>query len=115
MLEGSVRKDGKQLRITAQLINAIDGTHLWSQTYDRELSGIFAVQEEIAKDVSQALSITLDVGEMSRAKGGTTNVDAYDKYLRARTLFNQLGPKELLQAAQMYREALALDPKFARA
>jgi TolB-like protein len=115
LLEGSVRKDGKQLRITAQLINAADGTHLWSQTYDRELSGIFALQEEIAKDVSQALSITLDVGEMSRAKGGTTNVDAYDKYLRARTLFNQLGPKELLQSTQLYREALALDPKFTRA
>ena len=115
LLEGSVRKDGKQLRITAQLINAIDGTHLWSQTYDRELSGIFAIQEEIAKDVSQALSITLDVGEMSRAKGGTNNVDAYDKYLQARTLFYRLGPKELDQSVQLYRKALALDPSFARA
>jgi TolB-like protein/Tfp pilus assembly protein PilF len=115
LLEGSVRKDGKQLRITAQLINAIDGTHIWSQTYDRELNGIFAVQEEIAKDVSQALSITLDVGEMSRAKGGTTNVEAYDLYLRARTLLRQLGPEELLQSIQLYREALALDPNFARA
>jgi TolB-like protein len=112
LLEGSVRKDGKQLRITAQLINAIDGTHMWSQTYDRELSGIFAVQEEIAKDVSQALSITLDVGEMSRARGGTTNVEAYDKYLRARKLYLQGGPKETVQAAQSFREALALDPNF---
>jgi TolB-like protein len=53
LLEGSVRKDGNHLRITAQLINAKDGLHIWSQTYDRELSGVFAVQEEIAKDVQR--------------------------------------------------------------
>ncbi len=115
LLEGSVRKSDKRLRVTAQLINAADGTHLWSQSYDRELTDVFAVQEEIAKAVAQALSITLDVGEMSHAKGGTTDVEAYDKYLRAQTLFYQLGPKELLQSAQLYREALALDPNFARA
>jgi TolB-like protein len=115
LLEGSVRKDGKQLRITAQLINAIDGTHLWSQTYDRELNGIFAVQEEIAKDVSQALSITLDVGEMSRAKGGTTDLDAYDKFLQATKLAETDGYANLHQAAQLFREAVALDPNFSRA
>jgi hypothetical protein len=81
-----VRKEGNHLRITAQLINAKDGTHIWSQTFDRELTGVFAVQEEIAMAVSGALSITLDVAEMSRQKGGTTNVEAYDKYLRARKL-----------------------------
>jgi TolB-like protein len=115
LLEGSVRKEGKQLRITAQLINAADGTHLWSQTYDRELSGIFALQEDIAKDVSQALSISLDVGEMSRARGGTTNVDAYDKYLQGQALWNLGGPEDVDRASQRYREALALDPTFARA
>ncbi len=113
LLEGSVRKDGKQLRITAELINAADGTDVWSRTYDRELSGVFAVQEEIAKDVSQALSITLDVGEMSRAKGGTTNLEAYDQYLRGRALRRQQGgSKDILQATQFYREAVALDAKF---
>jgi TolB-like protein/tetratricopeptide (TPR) repeat protein len=115
LLEGSVRKDGKQLRITVQLINAVDGTHLWSQTYDRELSRVFVVQEEIAKDVSQALSITLGVGEMSRDKGGTTNLDAYDKFLQATKLSEAEGYANLHQAAQLFREAVALDPNFSRA
>ena len=87
LLEGSIRKEGRQLRITAQLVNGKDGAHLWSQTYDRELSGVFALQEEIAKDVASALSIKLDVGETRRAKGGTTTVDAWDKYLQAAALF----------------------------
>jgi TolB-like protein len=115
LLEGSIRKDGNQLRITAQLINGKDGAHLWSQTYDRELSGIFALQEEIAKDVAKALSVTLDVGDLPRALGGTTNVEAYDKYLQAQSLFHQLGPRELQRALQLYREAVAQDPDFARA
>lgn len=115
ILEGSVRKNGNQLRITAQLILGKDGTHLWSETYDREMSDIFAVQKEIALAVASALSITLDVGAMSRAKGGTTNIEAYEKYLHARTLAYQLGPRELVQASQLYREALALDPDFALA
>ncbi len=116
ILEGSVRKDGNHLRITAQLINSKDGTHLWSQTFDRELSGVFAIQEEIAKSVSQALSIALDVGEMSRAKGGTTNLEAYDKFLRARELSRQRGGKnDILEAAGSYRAAVALDPNFVRA
>jgi TolB-like protein/tetratricopeptide (TPR) repeat protein len=115
LLEGSVRKSDKRLRVTAQLINATDGTHLWSKSYDRDLNDVFAVQEEIAMAVAGALSITLDIGDMSRAKGGTINVDAYDKYLHARTLFYRLGPTELEQSAQLYREALALDPNFARA
>ncbi len=116
ILEGSVRKDGNHLRITAQLINSKDGTHLWSQTFDRELSGVFAIQEEIAMAVSQALSITLDVGEMSRARGGTTNLEAYDKFLRARELRRQRGGKnDILAAADGYRAALAVDPNFVRA
>jgi TolB-like protein len=114
LLEGSVRKEGNHLRITAQLINAKDGTHLWSQTFDRELTGVFAVQEEIAMAVSGALSITLDVGEMSREKGGTTNVEAYDKYLRARKLYLGFGSKDTVQAAQTFRDALVLDPNFGR-
>ena len=114
LLEGSIRKDGNQLRITAQLIDSKDGAHLWSRTYDRELSGVFALQEEIAKDVARALSITLDIGEMSRAHGGTNSVEAYDKYLHA-TRADSFSPKELTQSSQFYREAVALDPAFARA
>jgi TolB-like protein len=116
LLEGSVRKSDKRLRVTAQLINAADGTHLWSHSYDSELTDVFAVQEDIARAVAQALSVTLDVGEMSRAKGGTTDVEAYDRYLQARTVANRgPGRQALLEGAQLYREALAIDPKFARA
>jgi TolB-like protein len=115
LLEGSVRKSDKRLRVTAQLINAADGTHLWSHSYDSELTDVFAVQEQIATEVARALSISLDVGEMSRAKGGTTNVDSYDKYLQGLELVRQLGPKQSLQAAELFREAVTLDPAFARA
>lgn len=115
LLEGSVRKDGPQLRITAQLINARTGVHMWSQTYDRKLESVFSVQEDIAKDVARALSIALDVGDMSRSRGGTNNLDAYDKYLRARDLYNQGGTANFQQSVQLYHEAVALDPNFARA
>jgi TolB-like protein len=115
LLEGSVRKDGAQLRITAQLIDATTGVHSWSHTYDRKLENVFSVQEDIAKDVAEALSIALDVGEMSRAKGGTNNLEAYDKYLRARDFYNQGGPANFLQSIQLGREAVALDPNFSRA
>jgi len=116
LLEGSVRKDGNHLRITAQLINAKDGIHLWSQTYDSELSDVFAVQEEIAKDVSGALSVKLNVGEMSRARGGTTNLAAYDQYLKAMAKRDRgTGEADLLNADQLFRDALAIDPTFGRA
>lgn len=114
LLEGSIRKDGNQLRITAQLINSKDGAHLWSQTYDRELKSVFAIQEEIAKDVAKALSIKLDVGDMTRAQGGTSNLEAYEKFLRAQTLQRKWGA-DVYEAAQLCREAIALDPAFWRA
>jgi tetratricopeptide (TPR) repeat protein len=114
-LEGSVRKDGAQLRITAQLINAATGDHILSRTYDRKLESVFTVQEDIAKDVAEALSIALDVGEMARAKGGTNNLEAYDKYLRARDVFNQGGPDNFKRSVALDHDAVALDPNFARA
>jgi TolB-like protein len=116
LLEGSVRKAGNQLRITAQLIDATVGSHLWSRTFDRTLNDVFAIQEEIAMAVSGAMSVSLDVGSMARTRGGTTNLEAYDKYLRARALDRQRGTRDdLVQAAQYYREAVALDPAFIRA
>jgi TolB-like protein len=116
LLEGSVRKAGNELRITAQLIDAAAGSHLWSRTFDRTLNDVFAIQEEIAMAVSGAMSVSLDVGAMARTRGGTTNLEAYDKYLRARSLDRQRGTSDdLVQAAQYYREAIAIDPAFIRA
>ena len=114
LLEGSVRKDGEQLRVTARLVRATDGSHRWSQTYDRSLSGVFAVQDEIAKDVARALSVTLDIGTLNRAQGGTTNVAAFDAYLRWREfrLSERRDTEEERRMAQGLREAVALDPGF---
>ena len=114
LLEGSVRKDGDQLRITAQLVRADDGTHLWSKTYARELRDLFAVQDDIARDVAQALSVKLDAVTLNRAQGGTTNIDAYDRFLRWRQLFltDQWGEDYERQRVQLAREAVAFDPEF---
>jgi TolB-like protein len=114
LLEGSVRKDGNQLRITTQLIRADDGTHVWSKTYARELRDVFAVQDEIARDVAQALSVKLDAVTLNRAQGGTTNIDAYDRYLRWRQIFlsDTADAEHYRQRVQMAREAVAFDPKF---
>jgi TolB-like protein len=111
LLEGSVRRAGDQLRITAQLIRADDGSHLWSKTYARELRDVFAVQEEISRDVALALSVKLDVVTFNREQGGTTSVEAYDRYLRWRSivmreLFDFEHDRERLQLA---REMVALD------
>ncbi len=115
LLEGSIRKDGDNLRITAQLVDGRDGANLWSKTYDRELKQVFAVQEEIARDVAQALSVRLDVGATSRATGGTTDIDAYDRYLQARSLSLGGGVESSRKAIRLLREAVVLDPDFSRA
>jgi TolB-like protein len=114
LLEGSVRKDGNQLRVTAQLVRANDGTHLWSKTYARELRDVFKMQDEIARDVAQALSVKLDAVTLNRAQGGTTNIDAYDRYLRWRQLFlsDKWDAEHERQRVQLAREAVAFDPKF---
>jgi TolB-like protein len=115
LLEGSVRRDGNTLRITAQLIDGRDGAHLWSGTYDRELRDVLSVQTEIAQDVAQRLSIRLDVGELARSRGGTANLDAYDAYLRAMQLRPLSGAENLRQRRVLLRSATELDPDFAAA
>ena len=115
ILEGSVRKAGNRLRITAQLIKCADHSHLWSQTYDRELDDVFAIQDDVARAVAEALKVTLGVGETTLAPGGTHNVEAYDLYLRALALGQQASHSVHQRVAEMMRRAVALDPKFANA
>jgi adenylate cyclase len=116
VLEGSVRKAGNRVRITAQLIEGATGGHVWAERYDRDLADIFAVQDEISEAIVTALKVTLFPAEKKAiAERGTDNVEAYDKYLRARALVYQLGPTELTRAVAIYREAVALDPDFAQA
>jgi TolB-like protein/Flp pilus assembly protein TadD len=112
VLEGSVRKSGNQLRITAQLIEVVTDTHLWSDTYDRELKNVFAIQDEIAAAVVDALKITL-LGK--RPKATETNPEAYALYLQGRYFSNQGTAESNKQAEILLKQALAIDPGFAPA
>ena len=116
VLEGSVRKSGNQVRVTAQLIKADDGYHLWSNTYDRELVNIFAIQDEIAQSIAEALKVTLDIKAGGNGNlTGTTNTEAYDAYLRGMNQWHLRTSESLNNSIDMFGQAIAIDPKFARA
>jgi TolB-like protein len=117
VLEGSVRKDGNQVRITAQLINASTGFHLWSQTYDRDLKNVLTLQTEIATAVTKALQATLLADAVATIEiGGTQNPAAFDAYLRGKNLDRMNSGKEnVLARMAAFAEAIRLDPKFAKA
>ncbi len=116
IVEGSVRKAGNRLRITAQLINVTDGYHLWSERYDRELEDVFAIQEEIAKNIVRALKIKLSKRE-KRALGKvkTQDIQAYDFYLRGREFFHQGQHKNIQYASELFTRAIKKDPDYALA
>jgi adenylate cyclase len=112
VLEGSVRKQGNRLRITAQLINVEDGFHLWSERYDREMDDIFAIQDEIALAITEKLKITLLEKEKEIIhKNPTESHDAYDLYLKGRFYLNKRGPS-LKKALEYFQQAATIDPHF---
>ncbi len=113
LLEGSVRREGNALRVTAQLINVSDGYHLWSQSYDRELKGVFALEDEIARSIAQALRRELIHGEA--VKPSTSNLEAHDLYLKGRYFWNKRNPEALRQAASYFQQAIDKDPNYALA
>jgi len=117
VLMGSVRRYRNQVSVTARLIDGDDGSELWSDTYDRELSDIYVIQEDIARHVARALHVVLPVSADRRFKNlGTRNVDAYDAYLRGIDyLRSPPDSSTLLLAEELLREALAIDPEFANA
>ena len=117
VLEGSVRRSAHTVRVTAQLINAVTGFHMWSQSYDRDLGDVLKLQADIAQAVSNALKVTLLGDVPSKIKiGGTRNEAAYDAYLRAQGgYWKQHSASELMQVIDGYREAVRLDPNFALA
>ena len=115
VLEGSVRKSGNHVRITAQLIDAVNDRHLWSETFDRELTDIFAIQEEIANAIVQALSVHLGRAKAAATvtvRADTENLQAYELYLKARELF--IARKELPESIRLFEQATQMDPNFAR-
>jgi adenylate cyclase len=114
VLEGSVQKAGNRLRITAQLIDATTGNHLWSERYDRELKDIFALQDDITKKIITALQVKLTEGEQARtASKGTNNLEAYLKCLQASEYIHQINIESIARAKQLVEEAIALDPEYA--
>ncbi len=115
ILEGSVRKSGTRLRITAQLINADTGYHLWSETYDRELTDVFAIQDEIASNVVGALRPKLLGKSIPIPSHGTDNIDAYNLYLRGLYLSDQTTEADYLNAKEALKRAIEIDPDYAQA
>jgi serine/threonine protein kinase/Tfp pilus assembly protein PilF len=117
VLQGSVRKSGNRLRISAQLANAADGYQLWAETYNRQLEDVFAIQDEIAQSIAKALSVILTEKDKRALEKATPACDvrAYEYYLRGMQAFHQFQRRNLEQAVQMFSRAIELDPDYARA
>ncbi len=115
ILEGSVRKAGNNLRITAQLIRTSDSSHLWSKTYDREMSDVFKVQDEIAGEVVASLKLTLLPDRKPISSGRTDNIEAYNHFLRGRELAILATSDSYRQAIAEYQRAIELDPAYTTA
>ncbi|MCX6832172.1 MAG: protein kinase, partial [candidate division Zixibacteria bacterium] len=114
LLEGSVRKAGTRLRITAQLINVADGSHLWSERFDRELEDIFAVQEEIAQAIVKKMELKLArKPDESLIRKRTENLEAYSLFLKGRYYWHQLTPEGWKLSLDCFRQAIAIDPEYA--
>ena len=116
ILEGSVRKSGNTVRVTAQLIDAVQDRHLWSKTYDREMTDIFAIQDEISQAIVAELSGMLTTAASQQpialVQADTTNVQAYDLYLKARELF--VARRDIGESIRLFEQVVAMDPQFAR-
>jgi adenylate cyclase len=116
VLEGSVRRAGDHVRISAQLIDTASDSHLWSETYDRELKDVFAIQDDIARSIAEALRVTLGPRERRALQTiATANPQAYDCYLRGRRYFYAMRRRDFLHAIRMYEHAIDADPTYAMA
>jgi TolB-like protein len=116
VLEGSVRRSGARVRVTAQLIDATTGTHVWAERYDRQLEDVFALQDEVAQQIVSALAIQLTSDEEARlARSERTTPEAYDALLRGLELLRRFTPTTIVQGREMFEKAISLDPQYARA
>jgi adenylate cyclase len=114
VLEGSVRRAGNRLRVTAQLIDVGEDRHLWSEKYDRELDDVFKIQDDIAGKIAQALRVKL-VSLQESGRKRPENMEAYTLYLKGRVLWNQRSKEGVLEALKLFREAIRIDPNYAKA
>jgi TolB-like protein len=110
ILQGSVRRAGDRLRVTVQLVGTVDGYHLWSERYDRELADVFAVQEEISDAIAKRLNPSAVATR--HAVPRTANIQSYDAFLRGRNIFNKLTPETVRRSRACFEEAIALDPEY---
>jgi adenylate cyclase len=116
LLEGSVRRAGDRVRITAQLIDTATDSHLWSETYDRQMKDVFAIQDDIAQSIVKALEVTLTPRDRRALQYvATSDAKAYDFYLRGRRYFYTMTKRSFHHAVKMYRQAIAEDPSYALA
>jgi serine/threonine-protein kinase len=115
VLEGSVRKVGQRIRITAQLTNVTNGYNLWNETYDRQLEDVFAIQDEISRAIAEALKVKLGSGEGSLVVPTTRNLEAYNLYLKGRFFYNRFTETDLRRGLDFFNQALEEDPGYARA
>jgi adenylate cyclase len=115
ILEGSLQRDNENVRINAQLIDAKTGRHLWAEHYDRRLTDIFLVQDEICKNIMVALQVKLTVGESARTVADTVSIKAYEKFLKGTEHLLLRSKENVLIARQLAQEAIAIDPKYAAA
>jgi len=116
VVEGGVRKAGDKIRITAQLIDAISGRHLWAERYDGALGEVFALQDKITRKIVAALAVKLTADEQEKmAPGGTDNIEAYDAYLQGEVYFRRFNRDEWAKAATYYKKAVELDPNYSLA
>jgi adenylate cyclase len=115
VLEGSVRRAGDRLRITVQLANVASGYQIWSARYDREMSDVFALQDEIAQRVVEALQVTLSTKDSAPSAPPTKSLRAYEFYLQGRRHYYQYGPDDMDRAVRLFMQAVRLDPEYAQA
>jgi eukaryotic-like serine/threonine-protein kinase len=109
ILEGSVRRAGNRIRVTAQLIEAENGSHLWSERYDRDMTDVFTIQDEIAQEISEALKVRL------APRSHAVNIEAYQNYLKGKYYFERFTPESLAKAKEYFEQAIAIDPNYAPA
>jgi adenylate cyclase len=112
VLEGSVQRSADEVRITAQLIDARSGYHLWSEKYDRKLTSVFAIEDEISKAIAAQMRVTLSGGEKPLVKTATTNAEAHELYLKGAARITERGPA-LNRAVEFFKQAIVLDPNYA--
>jgi len=116
VVEGSIRKAGNRVRVTAQLIEAATDSHVWAEKYDRDLEDIFAIQDQVTRAIVTALTRRLETADIDRAMSERPrNMAAYELYLRGRQLANRFNLQDIVKGRQCLEEGTALDPEFARA